>query len=212
MSNKAFVLYLNNNLLGIFDNENTVNNFIKGGVQNKFFSNQNIRIEQFVMNSCYKLEEKLNNQIPNVTNNLTKEELQDKHKKLGELYKSESFQKVLQEKIDLVSEINRVKYDKKLMVEKNNLYNEDVKLFELFSKEKEKNNNFIIPELFQLKFSIFDSLTKENNLSFETFIEKYEKVKPENNYDMFTSNTYEKNFESSENNFEMEFELSLNST
>ena len=51
----AFVLYLNNNLLGIFDNENALNTFIKGGIQNNFFKNENIRTEQYIMNSCYKI-------------------------------------------------------------------------------------------------------------------------------------------------------------
>ena len=86
-------------------------------------------------------------------------------------------------------------------MKKNKLYIEDVKLFDLFTKEKEKNNNFVIPALFELKFHIFDRLIKENNLSFETFMEEYEKVKPENNY--------EKTFEKNNKDFEMEFELQI---
>ena len=128
---------------------------------------------------------------------------------VDELYNSESYKKIAQEKIDVVTDINKIKYDKKLMVEKNKLYNEDIKLFELFTKEKEKNKNFVIPALFELKFPIFDRLIKENNLSFETFMEEYEKVKPENNYDMFTSNNYEKTFEKNNKDFEMEFELQI---
>ena len=213
----AFVLYLNNNLLGVFDNENALDTFIKGGVQNKFFKNENLKKEQYIMNSCYKIEN--SNKIINTniqpkkiseeTLQKSKELRKEKGKKLDELINSESYQKVLQEKIDVVTDINKIKYDKKLMVEKNNLYNEDVKLFNLFTKEKEKNNNFIVPALFELKFSIFDSLTKANNLSFETFMEEYEKVKPENNYDMFTSNNYEKTFEKNNKDFEMEFELQI---
>ena len=158
----AFVLYLNNNLLGVFDNENALDTFIKGGVQNKFFKNENLKKEQYIMNSCYKIEN--SNKIINTniqpkkiseeTLQKSKELRKEKGKKLDELINSESYQKVLQEKIDVVTDINKIKYDKKLMVEKNNLYNEDVKLFNLFTKEKEKNNNFIVPALFELKFSI----------------------------------------------------------
>lgn len=209
----VFVLYLNNNLLGIFDNENALNTFIKGGVQNNFFKEENLRKEQYIMNSCCKVELNKNRETIQKTSEeallKSKELRKEKGKKMDELYNSESFQKVLQEKIDLVTDINKIKYDKKLMVEKNNLYNEDVKLFELFTKEKEKNNNFIVPALFELKFPIFNRLIKENNLSFETFMEEYEKVKPENNYDMFTSNNYEKTFEKNNKDFEMEFELQI---
>lgn len=214
----VFVLYLNNNLLGIFDNESTLNAFIKGGIQNNFFKEENLRREQYIMNSCCKVGFNTNKDsvVPKEIShknqedlNKTKELRKEKSKKLEELYNSESFQKVLQEKIDVVTDINKIKYDKKLMVEKNKLYNEDMKLFDLFTKEKEKNNNFIIPALFELKFPIFDRLTKSNNLSFETFMEEYEKVKPENNYDMFTSNNYEKTFEKNNKDFEMEFELQI---
>jgi hypothetical protein len=214
----VFVLYLNNNLLGIFDNENALNTFIKGGIQNKFFKEENLRREQYIMNSCCKVGFNINTniqqketieKIPEETLQKSKESKKEKGKKLDELLNSESYKKIAQEKIDVVTDINKIKYDKKLMVEKNKLYNEDIKLFELFTKEKEKNNNFIIPALFELKFSIFDSLTKANNLSFETFIEEYEKVKPENNYDMFTSNNYEKTFEKNNKDFEMEFELQI---
>jgi len=210
----AFVLYLNNNLLGIFDNENALNTFIKGGIQNNFFKEENLRREQYIMNSCCKVgfnkntHEKIH-KIQEETLQKSKESNKDKGKKLDELFNSESYKKIAQEKIDVVTDINKIKYDKKLMVEKNKLYNEDIKLFNLFTKEKEKNPNFVIPVLFELKFPIFDSLTKANNLSFETFMEEYEKVKPENNYDMFTSNNYEKTFEKNTNNFEMNFELQI---
>jgi hypothetical protein len=211
----AFVLYLNNNLLGVFDNENALNTFIKGGIQNKFFKEENIRTEQYIMNSCCKIGKtniNTNTKIQPkeiIQRNPSKESRKDKGKKLDELLNSESYQKIAQEKIDVVTDINKIKYDKKLMVEKNKLYVEDIKLFDLFTKEKEKNPNFIIPALFELKFPIFDSLTKANNLSFETFMEEYEKVKPENNYDMFTSNNYEKTFEKNTKDFEMEFELQI---
>lgn len=210
----VFVLYLNNNLLGVFDNDIALNTFIKGGVQNKFFKQENIRTEQYIINSCYKIENTNTKQKETIqkkqeTIQKTKESRKEKEEKIDELYKSESYQKVLQEKIDVVTDINKIKYDKKLMVEKNKLYVEDIKLFDLFTKEKEKNPNFIIPALFELKFPIFDSLSKANNLSFETFMEEYEKVKPANNYDMFTSNNYEKTFEKNNKDFEMEFELQI---
>ena len=58
------------------------------------------------------------------------------------------------------------------------------------------------------KYPIFEKLTLENKLSFDNFLEEYEKVKPENNYDMFTSNSYEQKFKTNKS-FEMEFELQI---
>jgi hypothetical protein len=204
---KAFVLYLNDNLIGIFDNDNAINNFIEGGIQNNFFNKENTRIDTFIMNSCYNINQK--EKKPVIIIDKEKQEREEElEKKKKEYYKSEEYLKIAQDKIDLVSQINKIKYDKKLMIEKNKLYNEDLRLFELFTKEKIKDINFVIPPLFALKYPIFEKLTLENTLSFDNFLEEYEKVKPENNYDMFTSNSYEQKFKSNKS-FEMEFELQI---
>ena len=124
----AFVLYLNNNLLGIFDNENALNTFIKGGVQNKFFKEENIRTEQYIMNSCCKIENSNTNthtkiQPKEIIQKKSEETLQkikdlrkEKGKKIDEFLNSENYQNIAQEKIDVVTDINKIKYDKKLMV------------------------------------------------------------------------------------------------
>ena len=158
------------------------------------------------MNSCYNINQK--EKKPVVIDKEKQEQELELENKKKEYYKSEEYLKIAQEKIDLVSQINKIKYDKKLMIEKNKLYNEDLRLFELFTKEKLKDINFVIPPLFVLKYPIFEKLTLENTLSFENFLEEYEKVKPENNYDMFTSNSYEQKFKSNKS-FEMEFELQI---
>ena len=117
----------------------------------------------------------------------------------------------MQEKIDLNSKINELKYEKKKLLEEQTTYNNDLKLFELFTKEQHKNSDFIIPELFNLKFDIFNKLNINNTLNFENFKEEYDKVKPGNNYDeMFKVNPYEETFiNKKQNDFEINFSIEL---
>jgi hypothetical protein len=201
MDNKAFILYLNDKIVGVYDNEKTMNIFIDGAVQNNFFSKENIKIEKFAINSCLNLSFK--KELPVPVDEPSKKEIKK------EMMKTDEFKEMMQEKTDLVNQINRIKYDKKLMIEKENLYKEDLKLYNAFITEKNQNSKFVIPELFTIKFNIFEKLNSNNTISFETFSEEYDKVKPANNYDMFKSNTYETSFEGKSNNFEMEFELQV---
>jgi len=250
----VYILYLNNKVIGVFD-ENNLNYFIKGGIQNNFFTIENIKTESYFFNSCYNNKKKdelvlshqiLKEVIPNkqIKENETKEketkenetkeketkekETKEKERiitilekiklkndiKVKELEKekSDEYKKIQQEKIDLNSKINELKYEKKKLEDFKNEYKNDLKLYEIFSKEKLNNENFVIPELFTLKFGIFDKLNNSNNLSFENYKEEYNKVKPKNNYDMFTNNPYENSFEIENKpleNFEMNFTIDL---
>jgi hypothetical protein len=60
--------------------------------------------------------------------------------------------------------------------------------------EKEKQLSFVIPEIFNLKYRLFEKLETTNTLSFDVFYEEWEKIKPKNNYSMFGSNSYEESF------------------
>ena len=206
MDNTAFVLYLNDKILGIYDNEKALNIFVDGAVQNNFFTKENIKIQKFAMNSCFNLSIKKEATILVKDN----EPIKPSKKEVKEqLVKTDEFKEMMQEKTEVVNQINRIKYDKKLMMEKENLYNEDLKLYNIFITEKEKDSKFVIPELFSIKFNIFEKLSSNKMISFETFSEEYDKVKPANNYDMFKSNTYEASFEGKSKNFEMEFEIQV---
>jgi hypothetical protein len=250
------ILYLNNKVIGVFDEDN-LNYFIKGGIQNNFFTIENIKTESFFFNSCYNnkktdelvlsyqilkevipknndeqhiKETKENETKENETKEKETKENETKEKeriitilekiklkndiKVKELEKdkSDEYKKIQQEKIDLNSKINELKYEKKKLEDFKNEYKNDLKLYEIFCKEKLNNENFVIPELFTLKFGIFDKLNNSNNLSFENYKEEYNKVKPKNNYDMFTNNPYENSFEIENKpleNFEMNFTINL---
>ena len=51
MSKVGFIVFLNNNAIGIYDNEEILNNFINGCYQNMFFNKDDIKIKKYSMNS-----------------------------------------------------------------------------------------------------------------------------------------------------------------
>lgn len=62
------------------------------------------------------------------------------------------------------------------------------------NKKKIKQVSFIIPEIFNLKYGLFEKLETMNRLTFDDFYNEWEKIKPKNNYSMFGSNSYEDSF------------------
>jgi hypothetical protein len=214
MEDFVYILYLNNKVIGVFDNKFSLDTFVNGCEQNDFFYKKNIYVESFVRNSCLKYESSHNVKVDNKKNpneiDIRVKETNDKNriislletfkikndikKKKEELEKSEEFLKNTQEKIDLTSKINELKLQKKKIEEAQNEYNNDIQLYHKFKKDKDSNINFIIPELFTLKYGIFDKLNNEKKLNFENYREEYNKIKPKNNYDMFSANPYEESF------------------
>jgi len=128
-----------------------------------------------------------------------------------EMEKTDEFKKIMQDKIDLNSKINELKYEKKKLLEAENTFKNDLKLYDTFMKEKEKNPDFIIPELFNLKFDIITRLSNDNQLTFELFKEEHDKLKPKNDYDdVFKVNAYEESFTNNKkSDFEMNFSIEL---
>lgn len=217
MNNFGYVLIKNEKVIGVFDNEDLIDTFINGGIQNEFFDKKSIKKLKFTMNSIYCHNNKFNSiTMKNYeqTNNLeeekeqTKKDLEDKNKdveervkrkkeleeKTKELLKNEEYQKIMQDKIDTKHEINELKQKKKKYEESKNTYDCDIKLYATFQKEKEKNEQFVIPEIFSLKYELFEKLEKSNRLTFDAFYEEWEVIKPKNNYSMFGSNPYEDSF------------------
>jgi hypothetical protein len=130
-------------------------------------------------------------------------------KKKKEMENSEEFTKIQQDKIDLNQKINELKYEKKKMVEQEQEYTNNLHLYKKFVIEKEKDSNFNIPELFTLKFSVYNRLDKEDKLTFENYKEEWDKVKPKNNYDLFKSNNYEESFAKKDNDEEIIIDINI---
>jgi len=239
MENNIFVLYLKDVVIGTFNNEHLLNCFVKGGIQNNFFTEQDIKKDIFELNTICKV-----NIISKENKILSKEEskqiledeerfkiqkiLEDKHnniilleennkkikeenkRKLEEFKKTEEYTKIQEERAVLTNEINQLKLKKKKLQELEQEYNINLNLYKKFVEEKTKDSEFKIPELFTLKYSIYERLDKENNLNFENYKIIWEKEKPKNEYDLFKTNTYEDSFISKkEENLEIELEISI---
>ncbi len=93
-----------------------------------------------------------------------------------------------QQKIDVLSHINKLKLEKQKMVEKKTKYDYDLSLYEKFKQLKNDDFSFNIPIMFKDKYALFEKLENNNELSFEAFIENYFEAKLETQYeDMFSS-------------------------
>jgi len=216
MENESYLVEYNEKVIGVYDDYSQAETFILGCFQNNFMI-KSAKILIFIKNSCYQINSKIlyNNEISNETeqtnklikikqlliksnnklvnvnninniNNLNNDNDNDNNDN------NVNFMELGKQKIDLQHKINMLKVQKAKMEESKKVYENDIKLFDLFSKSKLNDTTFIIPELFYEKYIIFEKLTKENNLSWENFVNEYQ---PENNYnDYFTENSYNEMF------------------
>jgi hypothetical protein len=113
MNKLGYILFNNGNVIGIFDDEQLLNTYIDGCIQNNFFNKDKIKIEKYTMNSLFchdKINKKINKpELPNKPELLNKPELSKKI----DLNKDENYQKLIQEKIDTHHQINELKQRKK---------------------------------------------------------------------------------------------------
>jgi len=198
MNKLGYVLFNNGNIIGIFDDEQIMNSYIDGCIQNNFFNRDNIKIEKYTMNSlfCHNKDKLINKvEIKNPTVEVKKPTIESGKKiDFKELCKDENYKKIVQNKIDIKHEINELKQKKKKIEENKITYDVDIKLYEKFKNEKEKQSSFVIPEIFNLKYGLFEKLETTNRLTFDDFYNEWEKIKPKNNYSMFGSNSYEDSY------------------
>ena len=197
----GFILFLRNEAIGIYDNEEILNNFINGCYQNNFFNKDDIKIKKYNINSinCLNIENKI---IP-------EKNLKNLENKKKELIESEEYKKLMQMKIDTKHEINELKKQKIKLEEDKESYEYDLKVYKKLKNEKEKIENFEIPEIFTLKYNIYKKLEESNELNFNVFKTEWDKVKPLNNYNLFTTNTYENLFTNSNNKEDINIEIDI---
>ena len=284
-NNILYVAYNNNIILGIFDNEQTLNYNLDGCLQKGFIQKKCIKIEKYIKNSFVRLTntdryfgnyfsndidisgsqyfdisgnqyfdisynqnldvsgnirlDVSGNQNLDISGNirlyasgnkiviLTQEEKEDKAreelletlqknklsrlitKKKEELEKSDEYMKIQQDRIDLVHKINELKMQKKKIEEDKNAFTSDLQLYKNLLKEKEKRPDFKIPELFESKFKIFSKLEEANTLNYEDYKIEWDIVKPKNNYNLFSTTTYEDNFSKKANVAPVEIDLEI---
>lgn len=200
----GFILFLKNEAIGVYDNEEILNNFINGCLQNNFFNKDDIKIKKYNMNSinCLNIEEKK-------LENIQEKKLENLETLKKELIESEEYKKLMQKKIDTKHEINELKKQKIKLEEDKESYEYNLKIYNKLKKDKEKIENFVIPEIFTLKYNIYKKLEESNELNFNAYIIEWEKVKPLNNYNLFTTNTYENLFTNSHNKEDINIEIDI---
>lgn len=231
-----YLIEFNNNIIGAFNNLNQAETYIFGCFQNNFMTLAKIKV--FKLNSCYSIETKVYNsdnictqsnlseskyeepkiiakdtepEIIAKNNNIIKKPINDN---------DDAFLQMAKQKIDLQHKINMLKIQKEKMEESKRVYENDLKLFELFNESKQTDASFVIPELFKKKYEVMFNLKVNNNLTWETFIKEYHIG--ENNYDdYFGLNNYEELFLDSEsenneiksnNNFSEELDIETESS
>lgn len=213
-----YLVEYNNKRIGIYDDYDKANTFILSCLQNNLMQNF-ANILTFRANSCY--HEKvtivtLNNKEEKKDKKENKEEKNNiiiKEEKVIDEQTVEQIEKIAKEKIEIQHNINLLKIKKEQLEESKKVYENDIKLFKLFQENKNNNPDFIIPELFEKKYKIFDRLNNENRLSWDNF---YLEHNHENNYDNhFLSNDYENKFietpKDKFNNIDEEIEIETDS-
>ena len=119
---------------------------------------------------------------------------------------------MINQKIELQHKINILNQQKNRIEDSKNTYANDYKLFELFTESKQKDSDFVIPDIFIKKFNLMTQLNNENRLSWEIFIKEFQHENLYNEY--FGLNNYEETFldsESDDNKSNISEELDIES-
>jgi hypothetical protein len=120
-----------------------------------------------------------NSSVSDSSINTSEEDRQRKNKR--EYLENQN--KLAQEKIDVIHQINLLKEEKKKNDEKLNQYNYDIELYNKFKESKNENASFVIPIMFEEKYNMFSILDNKNNLTFENFIKTFKPSKMNTTYD-----------------------------
>jgi hypothetical protein len=189
-----YLVKYNNNIIGTYDDIKLAKLFINSCYQNKFMTSK-ATIMHFTKNSCFfeKEEVEQTEEDKKVDEEQKKkdcekklEEQKDLDKKKEELKKTPEYKEIIQAKIDLQHDLNLLKQKKEKIEQSKNVYENDVRLYNIFKESKNTNPEFELPEIFIKKYILFEKLTQENRLSWDNFVGEY---KHENMYNDYFSVT-----------------------
>lgn len=195
----------NNKVIGSYTDHEQAELFIDSCIQNNLM--KNAKILTFKNNSCFLVSSKVYEKKVEEIEIVKIEEI--KTEKVIEIYdleesklKEEKNEETKKESVKLQHKINILKNYKKKIEESKVMYDNDLKLYNLFSENKNNDEKFIIPELFIEKYNLFNRLKEKNDLCWETFFKEYKTV----NYydDHFKLTSYEDNFLQYESDSETE--------
>ena len=174
-----YALFKSENLIGIFDNKESVNNMVNGLEQNKLCNK--LTIQKFIKNTICKVE---NNSIENnsIENNSIENNSKENNSKIIKLTPEEE-EKRNKEKNEVEYELNKLKKEKEKIEESKKIFDVDLNLYKKFKKIKSDNTDFILPELFIEKYNVFEKLDNDNNLNWENFYVNYKQKNLQSSYD-----------------------------
>jgi hypothetical protein len=202
MSNIYIVEY-NNNIVGIYDEYKKAEYFILGGIQNKLFIN-NVNLRSYIINSGYNSSNKeYNSETINKETNINQPILNNQSVLLNTKntidYNSTEFIELSNTKIKTQHEINMLKKQKEKLDESKRVYENDLKLFNMFLETLNNDPEYIIPDIFIKKFRLMNKLNNENRLSWDNFNLEFDNSN--NDYDKYFSyNQNDKKYNEIENN------------
>ena len=186
----GFILYQNNNIVGVFETFRLAENMAKGILENGWATD--FEIVEFKKNSCIKV---------NTTKVIDPKQDSD-----------ENTVSVSSEEMDTISEsdliehqkniietthnLNILKKPKERLDEKQRQYKIDLDLYYKFKSNLEEDISFEIPELFIEKYKIFHRLEQDNKLSWENFSTDYKEKDFHGNINNIfdINNTFENKF------------------
>jgi len=215
---ELYLIEYNGTIIGAYDNFNMAELFINSCIQSKLMTNK-CKIIKYIANSCFSTGFQIYNDTSSVSPLVQSTFTQNIKPIVSplvqytntsiDLDKNETYIKIAKEKSDLLRNLNIIKGKKEKIVESKQVYENDMKLFELFSTNKKSDINFVIPELFVDKFNIFNKLKENGILSWETFMKEY-KTNQSNNYDdYFLPNKYETEVKAYDSNSSINEELDI---
>jgi len=221
---KVFIVEYEGRTIGVWNNLESAQFFIKGCQQSGLMKSSGY-IKTYGINTCYCLDTQqinLQDTTPTLTHPKVKFEMKEESKLVSNdiiQTKSENITvnknetkpnpnvnlnnpamiEMAKQKVELQHKINMLKQQKKKIEESKMSYANDIKLFELFTQSKQKDPNFVIPEIFTKKFDIMTKLSNDDKLSWDNFVKEYQHENMYNEH--FGLNTYEEMFlESDEEN------------
>ena len=147
----SFLLYQNENVIGVFDNHNKAKEMAQAIMNFGWASD--FSVTEYKLNSIFKVSTV---EIENPNNG--KEETEEENDESNS-----------EEKRSLQTKLNVLKQQKDKIEESKAKFEVDLKLYNEFKKKLETETNFTIPELFVDKYKIFHQLDVEDNVSWESF-------------------------------------------
>jgi hypothetical protein len=193
---QSFLIKYKNKIIGVYNDLDQAKLFINSCISNNFMS-ESVDILVYATNSCYlidtiTLKKEKNKETAIIRNNDTL--ITQTVKEIN--YEDPLFLKLADDKIILQHQINMLKVQKERIKESKEIYDNDIKLYSKFKELLNKDNTFIIPELFKEKFELFKKLDDENKLNWESFVKQYIHS---NVYTDFKLNSYDESFIKSNN-------------